>query len=141
MRAVIFCMLASPFKFIWGSLPDTINDHEDLGRIVVGFSLIVTAFSFWLAALYPETPLYVFLGIGLLGGFALMVTAGLILLGIFRINDWNESRPSHYTEHKTRRLVSAYVEAKHNKVCPTICFAEPVHWDKDGAQDNDTDCK
>ena len=140
MRAVVMSFFMLPFKYAWNALPDFINDHEDWGRVVIGYAMCV-AFISMLGSWASESPFYAWMLVGLGGGYLLMI----IVYGIYKaccaVGDWNDDRPRHYTEHKTRGLMKEYVQAKHNKVCPSICFAEPQHFDKNGQKDNDTDCR
>jgi len=141
MRRVIISIFLFPFVGGWEFVPDSIRIHKDICQFLSIFVLLVLSFSSLLSYWYPDTPYYVFAGVGLIGGFAFIGFVAGIIIGGCAIKDKWDDRPRHYNEHKTTGLVKAYVGAKHDKVCPSIKFCDAPEYDKNGTRHKqDGDC-
>jgi len=131
MRMVLVSVIAYPFMVIWNRLPYQVRDQAWVfqAEFIFLFCVMIAAFlidygdsNSGEVQVFP--PFWELVGYGFLGGNAFGIVGGLVIFGGYALSDYLKHRHKKTTIHKTTGLFKAYVEAKHNKICPCVEFVE-----------------
>jgi len=135
MRMVLASVIAFPFMVIWNKFPYQIRDQAWIFQAELIFFFLVMIVSFVIDygdstyEVQSMPPFWDLVAYGFLGGNVFGIIGGLVIFGAYSLSDYLKNRPKKNKvprEHKTTGLFKAYMESKHNKICPCVEFIDEV---------------
>lgn len=146
LRKLVISIPAYPFVLIWNKLPEKINEHTDIGRILFIYFIIVhtvwTLIYFLSGGIYYERTwedgsitnevakqLDWYWGtVFYLGSIAVCAVGGGIIVVVCDYLDERKNRQrrdgTYKKSNQTIKLVKDYMNSKHSKICPHINFID-----------------
>jgi Na+-transporting methylmalonyl-CoA/oxaloacetate decarboxylase gamma subunit len=131
---VVLCGLIFPFKAIWNNLPYAITDHEDICKAVLLWAIGSAGLHWFLMYQIPvrdiTTDMWYLGFVIFFGGIGVALTVVGILALIFKLNDIVDQYVKKKAEEENTvkipkaSLLTEFLKAKKNKVCPCIKFVE-----------------
>lgn len=128
LRMVIAATFSIPFMVIWNQFPERVRDQAVIFQVEFGFLFLVMIFAFGLDIMdeFKETnalpPWLDMIAIGFFGGNFFGIVGVLSILGVTHLIDYIKDRDK--PKHKSVGLFKAYVNAKHDKICPCVEFED-----------------
>lgn len=129
VRMVIACSVLLPFMMLWRSFPDEIKDHSDIAKALVIWAFICFGVQslLWTVEYFDSEwvppPWWLMLVVYFAGIGAALGVFGLVVAGE-AINNRLKQRRRDKKSRRATSLISSYLEAKHNKICPCVEFEE-----------------
>ena len=127
-RTVLGCLVLLPFIKLWRSLPNSVQNHEDLGKAISIWAVINTIIHI---TLWSQDSTLWWIGMTLFfGGLGAGTGVALVILGVWWLHDRIVDRIHQNRYNKMLRgdtkpsLIKEFIKAKKNKVCPCIEFID-----------------